>query len=377
MTMALERTEDLLKLNPQSGLGDLAYGTGGMLIADTNDLSGALRRIDEDLRTHYVLTYQPKNTTLDGRFRQISVKVAKGGMDVQARKGYYALPSTGSTPVLDYEAPALAAMHGAAASNSFPFRIKAFDFPGKAIKGVTPIVAEAPASAFTYKPSVDKKTYSSDFTILALIRNEAQQVVSKLSRHYTLSGAIDQLGSAQKGEILFYKEQDLRPGKYFIDAIAFDAPTGKVSMQSDSFEVLRSDQDRLRASSLIILKRADRLSAQEQKQPNPFHFGELFMYPNLGEPVRKSAMKQLPFFFSVYVPEGTKTAPKLAIQVLQHEQRLARLQAELGSPDAEGHIQYASTIPLETFQPGSYQLQITVSDGQSSITRMAAFSVAP
>src|SRR5438132_6753104 len=47
MTMNLERGEDLLKLNPQSGLGQLAADTGGFMIADTNDLAAGLRRIDE------------------------------------------------------------------------------------------------------------------------------------------------------------------------------------------------------------------------------------------------------------------------------------------------------------------------------------------
>ena len=44
MTMQLERNEDLLKLNPQSGLGELANSTGGFMIADTNDLAAGLRR---------------------------------------------------------------------------------------------------------------------------------------------------------------------------------------------------------------------------------------------------------------------------------------------------------------------------------------------
>src|SRR5262249_11376940 len=61
LTKSLERNEDLLRLNPHSGLGELADQTGGFLIRDTNDLSAGLRRIDEDMRAHYVMTYMPKN----------------------------------------------------------------------------------------------------------------------------------------------------------------------------------------------------------------------------------------------------------------------------------------------------------------------------
>jgi VWFA-related protein len=377
MTMQLERNEDLLKLNPQSGLGELASSTGGFMIADTNDLAAGLRRIDEDLRTHYEVSYVSKNTNLDGHFRQINVKLARGGLEAQTRKGYLALPPTGPSPVLEYEAPAIAAMYKAAQADAFPLRSRAFNFPEATRTGLTTVLAEVPASVFTYTPSADKKTFSSDYTIVALIRNDAQQVVAKLSKHYTQPGPIEQMEAARRGDILFYKEERLPPGHYVMETAAYDAPSGKVSVRSDSFDVLPSDNAKLRLSSLVILKRADRLSAEEQKQANPFHYGELLIYPNLGEPIGKAAMKQLPFFFDVYVPQGMKTAPRLAIEVLKNGQHLANIKAELTAPDAAGLIQFASAIPLDSFQPGSYELKITVSDGAASATRSIAFTVAP
>src|SRR4029077_8786431 len=101
------------------------------------------------------------------------------------------------------------------------------------------------------------------------------------------------------------------------------------------------------------------------------------IYPNLGEPIGKAAMKQLPFFFSVYMPQGVKTAPKLVIEVMKGGQQLARSQSQLPAPDPAGVIQFASAIPLTSFQPGSYELKITVSDGSASVARKAGFTVAP
>jgi VWFA-related protein len=377
MTMQLERNEDLLTLNPQSGLGELANSTGGFLIADTNDLSVGLRRVDEDLRTHYVVTYVSKNSNLDGRFRQINVKFARGGLEAQTRKGYYALPSTGSSPVLEYEAAAIAAIGKASQNNAFPLRSMAFSFPEPRRAGLTAVLAEVPASTFTYAPSADKKTYGTDYTIVALIKNDARQVVSKLSKHYTLTGPIEGVEAARRGDVLFYKEERLPPGRYAIETAAYDAPSGKASVHRGSFDVPASDNEKLRLSSIVLLKRADRLTAEEQKQPNPFHYGELLIYPNLGEPIRKSAIKQLPFFFDVYMPKGAKAPPKLAIEVMQNSQPLARLQSELPAPDPAGLIQYASAIPLDSFQPGNYELKVTVNDGAASASRSIAFTVAP
>jgi VWFA-related protein len=384
MTMQLERNEDLLKLNPQSGLGELAASTGGFMIADTNDLAAGLRRIDEDLRTHYEVSYVSKNTNLDGRFRQISVKLGRGGLEAQTRKGYLALPPTGSAPVLEYEAPAIAAMYKTSQGGAFPLRSKAFNFPEAQRAGLTTVLAEVPASAFTYTPNADKKTFSTDYTIVTVIRNDAQQVVAKLSKHYTEPGPIEQMEAARRGDILFYKEERLPPGHYAMETAAYDAPSGKVSIRSDAFDVLPSDNAKLRLSSLMLLKRAEQLSPAEQQQDktqtqiNPFHYGgQLLIYPNLGEPIGKAAMKQLPFFFNVYLPQGSKNPPKLAIEVLKSGQHLANIQAQLPAPDGSGLIQFASTIPLDSFQPGNYELKITVSDGASNVARSIAFAVAP
>ena len=45
MSAALERNEDLLRMDPNSGLGELAESTGGFLIANTNDLRAGFERI--------------------------------------------------------------------------------------------------------------------------------------------------------------------------------------------------------------------------------------------------------------------------------------------------------------------------------------------
>lgn len=134
MTLLLERNEDVLRLDPHSGLGELAEATGGLLIGNTNDLNTRLRQIDQDLHTYYVLTYTPKNQNYDGRFRQITVKLNRPGLEVQTRKGYYAINAAIASPVLAYEAPALAALSGMHRTNAFPLHVGGFSFPNPIIR---------------------------------------------------------------------------------------------------------------------------------------------------------------------------------------------------------------------------------------------------
>src|SRR5207248_9044179 len=65
----------------------LADGTGGFVIANTNDLLGGLQRISKDQHEYYLLAYAPPESA-EGPCHQIRVKVNRGGTNVRARTGY-------------------------------------------------------------------------------------------------------------------------------------------------------------------------------------------------------------------------------------------------------------------------------------------------
>jgi VWFA-related protein len=373
MMRALERNEDLMRLNPQSGLGQLAAETGGFLIANTNNIGGKLRQVDEDLRTHYVLTYAPKNQEYDGQFRQISMKLRRPDVEIQTRKGYYAVANVGNFPILPYEAPALGAL--AKGSASFPVRAVGLSFPDAGRIKTAPVMVEVPARSFTFSADDAKKTFATDFSIVVLIKNDTQQVIEKLSQNYRLSGPLDKLEETRKGEILFYREVRLEPGRYWLDVVAYDAPSKHASVQRATLVVARDDA-KLRLSSLLVIKRAERLTPEHEKVAIPLHYGDTLVYPNLGEPVSKSTAKQLPFCVTVYPAPGTG-APKLTIEVLQKGRTLGQIPAELPPPDAKGRIQFVNALPLASLEPGAYELKLTATDGQTSASRSARFTVAP
>jgi VWFA-related protein len=74
----------------QDAMHELAINTDGMAVMDSNDLDKGLRRISDDLTSYYLLGYYSTNTKLDGRFRQIRVRVKQPGVQVRARRGYRA-----------------------------------------------------------------------------------------------------------------------------------------------------------------------------------------------------------------------------------------------------------------------------------------------
>jgi hypothetical protein len=113
----------------------------------------------------------------------------------------------------------------------------------------------------------------------------------------------------------------------------------------------------------------------KEKTDSPFLVGDqLMVYPNLGVPVRKSA-KQMGFYFNVYTAKGSKEAPNLTLEVLQNNKSVARVPLKLDAPDAKGRIQYASALPLDSLNPGNYELKISVSDTKSTVSRSTSFAL--
>ena len=370
---ALERNEDLLRFDPRSGLGMLSDQTGGFLIHDTNDLSGGVRRIDDDRTAYYFLTYVPQNKEYDGRFRRISVKVTRPNVEVQSRQGYYAVEAAGGLPMLDYEVPAIAASRNWKNSGTPNFlHSGAFSYPSPGQNGLTLILAEAPLASVKFVPSSDNKTYGTDFSIVALVRDESDQIVQKLSQHYALTGPIQNLESAKKENVLFYREAQLRPGKYHVQLITHDAATGNVNVSSTPLEIYAGAERKSRLSSVAVLKRAERLSPAEQQRDQPLRFGELLVYPNLGEQIDRNTTKQIAYFFTAWPAKGSTKPLQMTLEILQNNKSLGTTSGELPPADERGQIKYAGSLAIDKFQPGKYELRITVNN---EISRSTSFVI--
>jgi VWFA-related protein len=68
----------------------LAENTDGRAIVNTNDLAKGMRQIIRDASGYYLIGYNSAQAPIDGRFHKIDVEVTRKGVDVRARKGYWA-----------------------------------------------------------------------------------------------------------------------------------------------------------------------------------------------------------------------------------------------------------------------------------------------
>jgi VWFA-related protein len=375
MTEALERNEDLLRADPQSGLGTLADQTGGFLIANSNDLRSGFARVDSDLRNYYVITYVPQNARMDGRFRSIDVRVKRRGVRVSSRKGYYAVrpPITGA-PVLPYEAPALAALEQTPLPNALPVRATALQFPEAARLGLLPVLVRVPLDAVAFQRSPDGRTYTADVAVIVQFKDATGQVLDKVSQRYQLSGPVAAKDRTGRGEILFYREPVLDAGTHTMETVVRDALADKTSVRIQTVTIPAVDATALRMSTVVAVARSEKVPSAERVPGSPLYVGDQLLYPGFGEPFSKTAYKALPFYFVAYTRPGAGDASAV-IELLHDGQRVAQTPLELAPADDTGRIEQVSRLPLDPLVPGRYELRVQVTQGGRTVARSMPFRV--
>jgi hypothetical protein len=188
-------------------------------------------------------------------------------------------------------------------------------------------------------------------------------VVRKLSQHYEVKGPIADLERAKQGEVIFYREPELPPGVYTMETVVYDALAAKATVRLATVEVPKTEPGALRMSSLILVKRGEKVPSNDRRSGNPLLVNDVILYPNLGEPVSKTA-KEVGFYFAAY-PVSGRAAPEASIELLLDGKLIAQLPIPLGAADASGRIQQAGRLPLAQLTPGTYDLRAVVrQDGQ-------------
>jgi VWFA-related protein len=76
---------------------EMAADTGGHAFVNTNDITGAIRKIVEDSAVTYTLGFYVEPSSLDGKFHEVKVQVKRSGLTVSYPKGYFALKDAPAT----------------------------------------------------------------------------------------------------------------------------------------------------------------------------------------------------------------------------------------------------------------------------------------
>lgn len=94
------RTDRAYLSSTMETLRTLALQTDGRAIVNRNDLAAGMKQIIRDSSAYYLLGYNSTFTATDGKFHEIKVRVKRPGIQVRARKGYWAFTADDAAKAL-------------------------------------------------------------------------------------------------------------------------------------------------------------------------------------------------------------------------------------------------------------------------------------
>jgi VWFA-related protein len=372
-----ETAEGALRANVEGILQDLAEGTGGFHISNTNNFKPGAERIAADIAGYYELTYTPPPFPFDGSFRAIEVRVARKDVSVHTRNGYFALPPGEASAVFPYEVPLLGALSVEQPPNQLQLRAGALRF-GEAPTGGrdTKIVVEVPIADLKMTTDELAGKYGLHFSLLAAVKDSNGEIVQRYSEDYPFEGPLEKAEALRMGNIVFKRRLGLPPGEYTLEVAGQDRFTGSIAVQRDTFTVPKSGAGP-EMSSLALVRRVDDLPEGTSSDDPLDLFNKKRIIPNLDAPISRATNPKLWLFFLAYPEDGAATPPEMTMEFVKDGKAVGRSQAALPAPDPDGIIRFISPIPTDSFPEGRYDVKVALKQGSGECTEATAFTLVP
>jgi hypothetical protein len=372
--MGLARQEDetvntVRNSDPQATLRALSEGTGGFLIANTNDLRKPFQRIVDDVDTHYEAVYRPSSDKFDGRLRKIEIKLARADLSVETRAGYFAMPDIKGSPLRPFEMAALMALSNKPQPHAFDFRAAVFQFRPQGENSQYGVAFEVPISSLTATPVPEQKKHRLHLSVFALVKDADGRVVDKFSQDSPYEVPDENLTAVQASPVTYSHPLNLPSGRYTLETVVLDQEGRKFT--TGAIAIDNPERKGLSLSSVMLVKQLEAVVGQGDPT-DPFQFQGRRVVPEMAASLPPTAQPYL--YFVIYPDKSNAEKPAVQIQVLLNGEVVAEQDADLASPDPSGAFQVV--IGGAPAKPGNYELKVTALQGNDSVEQSARYSVA-
>ncbi|HTU32309.1 MAG TPA: VWA domain-containing protein [Candidatus Acidoferrum sp.] len=369
---------------------ELAAGTGGFPILNTNDLLSGLQKIGQEQNEYYLLGFAPLEST-DGSCHTLKVKVDRHGTEVRARSGYCNVQPkdvlAGKPIEKELEAQATSAAPAASTGGTIeaPFFYTA---PNEARVN---LVMDIPPSSITFDKVKGK--YHADLNVLGIASKPDGSVGARFSDEVTLDLEKDEWEKFKKTPMHYENQFTVVPGKYSLTVVlsgggqnfgkyetplAIDPYDGKAL--AISAVALSNDIEKLADVGSAL--DADLLSGR-----TPLVFEDVEIVPSGTDHFKKT--DSLAMYAQIYDPhleadaaELERRPPDVKIAYRIVDVKTGKTVLSTGAIDASHLAQKGSPIipialkiPLDHMPPGSYRLDVQAEEqgGTSTPIHSATF----
>lgn len=355
------------------GADSIAIDSGGFSIKNANDLGAGLRRIAEESRRYYLLGYQPGRSARDGKYHRITVKVQRPGLEVRARRGYYAARE-GALARRDADSldPTVRrALDSPYLGEGIPLRMTAHVLGGSGDgKANVLLVAEADPGAFRFEPQGDRFTGVLDSYVVVSARSTGENLHRERLIELSLPPEVKQ--QLQSSWLPIVREFELAPGVYQARLLLRDRPGGRIGTVRHEFTVPPLDE--LRTSTPILTDVLQAVPAGSQMPRRPIPVARR----------RFAVGRTLYYMFEVYGARRDGPAGMPRVRAGYEVRRgdgavLAQQPAAPLAPGPRGEVAQVFVFSLQGVAPGEYEVVLRVQDDVAGKTLVARdpFTVAP
>ncbi len=357
-----DRAREIGSDQADSALRFVTAATGGVVIRHTNDLFGALQRVDNDIRSYYILTYRPSNSSFDGAFRTIRVKTTRPGITLRFRQGYFAIPPGASLILPDEYTELLNARSGKLVSDAKLLDVQPYGFLGEDGRYRVLLGIELPA-ALAESRTVEGGTILYPKIWGTVLDQDGDVVTSFRSpSKVTLTREVAQDAADQSVSLL--NEMSLAPGHYSLEVFAQTREKRRPAYQTRSLN-LQDPEQGLSLSSIVLSNRStlNGTTLRLEHFPSATH---------------RFQNNEKVFYLHAYNPKagsGQEAALEVRASVRNDTRSIiARLDPfTVTRIDTAGvpHAVVSRFVDIENLPPGRYQLETRVTDRHSGQTATA------
>jgi hypothetical protein len=370
----------------QETLVTLASDTGGRAYLDSNDFSKVFRGVQADTAMYYLLGYHSTNTSRDGKFRRITVKLNRPGLKIDYRKGYYAEADFQHSNKGERDRQLMEELASDLPSTDLPVYLATGYFRVTDNKFYVPISLIVPGSEIPFTQAKDQDKATLD--VLGVVTDE-KKVPSGEIRD-TVKLAVSTSNQVRRKNVQYDSYVMLPPGKYHFKVVVRENQSGRMGSFETDFVIPDLKSAPLKISSIVLASQLQ--PANKRDTNNPLVRGGSEIVPSVTRVF--SSAQHLYLYYEVYDPAkaaiesvgpsrgasspdtrqkgaagagagkpGVRLLSNVAFfkgDVKAYETPLVEVQ-DVSVPNRKAAV-FQLDVPLTALKPGFYSCQVNVID---------------
>jgi hypothetical protein len=326
-------------------------------VKGTDDLAGPMRQVIDESRAYYLLGYVPAGTKRDGKFHSLKVQVARAGMSVRARKGYYAPDDKAEKkkrllPDSELDPRVRDGLVSPFVSAGIPLRLASYVL-GSDVSGTSLVVlaAELELGNVRFNPKAGRQVGALETYVVVTPREGGEN--QRQEKRMDLALPADVHARLLREGLPLLRNFDLRPGVYQARLLVRDEQGGAMGTVRHTFRV--PEPAGLRLSTPIL---TDSVAGEgEAQRPLPiarrrFPAGTRLVYAFdvFGAEADAQGRSGLTIAYSLRRKDGVTLAEPSPRRVV---------------PGRDGGVSQRLELPLAGVAPGEYEIALRVDDAGS------------